>query len=46
MTSKMRRASIETIERMVKDVTVSQAEATRSALSYSVGVCLSTRTLI
>ena len=32
----MRRASIETIERMVKDVTVSQAEATRS-------VCLSTR---
>ena len=41
MTSKMRRASLETIERMVKDVTSSQAEATRDRrLSLTMMNCI------
>ena len=41
MTSRMRRASIETIERMVKDVTVSAAEASRDRrLSLTMMNCI------
>ena len=39
--SRIRRASIETLERMVKDVTVSQAEATRDRrLSLTMMNCI------
>merc|ERR1719322_985856 len=41
MASKMRRASIETIERLVKDATASQAEATRDRrLSLTMMNCI------
>ena len=41
MTSKMRRASIETLERIVKDATASQAEASRDRrLSLTMMNCI------
>lgn len=41
MTSKMRRASIEAIERMVKDVSATEAEATRDRrLSLTMMNCI------